>query len=502
MSVALDSAMLTSMSVPVTGFFGGWDMPAIVPGSGGDAYSAAGARPGLQFPGMSFSPNRLLCAPAKSNGSGNPASAPLPPSGPPSSPPGDPDDMAKIFQMVGTPGGEIALFDSAVNGGHLGLKWLDAVVKGLKGEGEFVRLARRPLVGALAVMAERPLIPESDNFTPIERTPWAGRRISKMKASLGVDPNERIGESWEISGHPSFPNKFPLEYAGRDLSVPLGILETLIPAKLFGPQIVSRFGGRMPFLAKLLSSAENLSIQVHPREGYKGLKEGEHSKTEAWYIIDAEEGAGIYIGMRRGVTEKKMRKDLEAGRDISPYLNFVEVEPGEVYFIPAGTPHAIGKGVFLYEPQETSETTYRYYDWGRVDRRGGLRPLHIEDALAVTDWDAPRGEAFIEQVRRMPTVVNPGSEGSAREESLISVAPFALNRLTFEEACHSYFGNAISGMEGLTIIEGSVLLYGGTERIAELGAGRSVIVPACVGHYRVYSGVSKTIVLRTFVPLR
>ena len=491
--------------------------------------------------------------------------------------------MKKIDQMIKTAQGEIELFNQAVEGEKLGQEWLDCLSQGLRDQDSKYRpLAKRPLVESLVEMISRPLIPQIDNFTPPKRTPWGGMLISKMKSSLGVRGNTVVGESWEISGHPAFPNVFPLKYADHDLRVPLVVLGKISPDGLYGALHARRFRGRMPFLAKLINSASglghrqklggilealekrlsaedlsalketlrvdslpqlmernndqlmrgmgliikslkkaavvadifkrlsslrtqmlvgNLSIQIHPPEGYAGLEEGEQAKTEAWYVIDSEPGAGIYLGLKDRATEAQMRRRLEGGRDISDLLNFIEVRRGEVYFIPAGTPHAIGAGLLLYEPQQTSETTYRYYDWGRVDKKGKHRQLHVQEALAVTAWDAPRGSRFVEWVRRIPGVVGSESTSQAKEESLVHEREFALHRLTFSHSGDAFGGDSGNGIQGLTVIEGVVDIECSGQNVDVLHAGQSAIIPAAVGKYGLISRTDRSVVLQTSVPV-
>lgn len=397
---------------------------------------------------------------------------------------------------------------------------------------------------------EKPLIPRADNFTPPSRTPWGGKLIAKLKAKSNlIDEtfHDIVGESWEISGHPSFPNIFEIEVEGKNFSISIKELGKKDPEKLFGKRNIKRFGEEMPFLTKLINSADwapfkaklkkidavseflnkdnhelhkslakyinetkdsevsqiyremlykNLSIQVHPPEGYSNLNKGEHPKTEAWIILKKEEGAGIYIGLKENITKDMMQKLLECDEDITDYLNFVKVNEGDVFFIPAGTPHAIGAGLFLYEPQETSETTYRYYDYDRLDDSGHPRHLDIKDALAVTNWNAPRGEKFINIVKRQPKIISSGSQ-SAKEEVLLDESVFKINRLTFQEGS-IYQGNSNDGIQGITIIKGSVILKisDGTS-YGPFPAGQSIIIPAAMGEFTLVGDDKESVLLQT-----
>jgi mannose-6-phosphate isomerase len=324
------------------------------------------------------------------------------------------------------------------------------------------------------------LVPRADNFTPPERTPWGGTLIPALKAKLGIETAGVVGESWEISGHPSFPNLIPFELKVRTIEVPLWLIGKIAPDKLYGPANVAKFGDNPPFLTKLLNSAHghNLSIQIHPDAEYARKNPKWHSKTEMWVILDAEPGAGIYIGLTASASEETMRAALTDGKDISPYLNFVEAHPGDIFFLPAGTPHAIGGGLLLLEQQETSETTFRYYSWGDG------RELHIKDALACTHWDTARGIPFVDEViRRKPVVIAEGDEKTARHELLANEKEFSYDRVSFT-AASSHDGNAAQGMHGVTITDGSLAVETAGASFGPFPAGQSFIVPAAAGTYR------------------
>lgn len=224
------------------------------------------------------------------------------------------------------------------------------------------------------------LIPRADNFTPPERTPWGGREIvPRFKRHLGINVDHIVGESWEVSGHPSFPNRF-----GNTSILTLGNQDS---DSLFGQGRTT-----MPYLVKLLNSGnQNLSVQVHPKLG--------ETKHEAWIILDAQPGSGIYLGLKEGVERGEFLKAMQEKRDLSLFLNFIPVKAGDAFYVPTGTLHAIGSGILLLEPQEPSETTYRAYDWGSE------RELHPLQVMQNTRWDGLRGAALIDSLRRPSTRV-------------------------------------------------------------------------------------------------
>ncbi|MBQ8320703.1 MAG: ROK family protein [Clostridia bacterium] len=198
---------------------------------------------------------------------------------------------------------------------------------------------------------------------------WGGR---KLKEKYGKKSDEEtIAESWELSfldaGASCLQN-------GKTLKASVGEKELGVNALRFP---------FFPALVKLIDAKSDLSVQVHPSDAYALPNENSLGKTEVWYIVEAEAGAGIYLGFNRDVTKEEYERAIKENR-LLELLNFFEVKAGESYFIPAGTIHAIGKGCLICEIQQNSNLTYRVYDYARKDKDGKQRELHIEKALAVT----------------------------------------------------------------------------------------------------------------------
>ena len=204
-------------------------------------------------------------------------------------------------------------------------------------------------------------------------TPWGGE---KLRSVFGKQiPEVPTGESLEISCIPGLESR---DDAGRTL--PELINE-------YGEAYVGAYAGKaFPLLLKLIDAREALSVQVHPDDAYASAHEnGKLGKTEAWLILDAPEGAELVYGILPGTDRQQLRAACEAGSAVAPLLRRVKVRPGDVCFIPSGCVHAIGAGITLYEIQQSSDITYRFYDWDRTDSQGRKRELHLEKALAVTD---------------------------------------------------------------------------------------------------------------------
>lgn len=356
----------------------------------------------------------------------------------------------------------------------------------------------------------QPLIPRANNFTPRERTPWGGTKITNIyKKWLNLPENQIIGESWEISGHPSFPNRFSWQLDAKSIELTLPEFLALFPQEILGKQIAEKFNNRMPLLLKLLDTAENLSVQVHPNDDYHRLKPGEMGKTEAWYIVAAEPGCGLYLGLRPNVTAEALRAAIPRRDDISQFMNFVPVQPGDVYFIPAGTIHAIGKGITLIEPQQTSETTYRFWDWNRLYDETGKpssvgkpRALHIEDSFAVTNFSAIRGDAFVASIKSRPKLVF--EDGGNENRLLLETPHFAIEKITLKNA-KPFMTLKDDFFQTLTVIRGSIQLRSTHQNgVFEnpIPTGQSVLIPACVSNFELeLSGTEPAEIIKVYYPI-
>ncbi|MGN0584499.1 MAG: type I phosphomannose isomerase catalytic subunit [Ruminococcus sp.] len=206
---------------------------------------------------------------------------------------------------------------------------------------------------------------------------WGGERLSKeFGKDCGMNP---LAETWECSTHPDGISIVDSGiYAGRNLKE---VLEK-------HPEYLgncSSTDGELPIMIKLIDAQQNLSVQVHPDDDYAKTNEnGQNGKTEMWYILDAAPDAHLVYGFRQAMSKSELQQHLENGT-IEPYLNWIPVKKGDVFFIKAGTVHAIGAGILLAEIQQSSNLTYRLYDYNRTDHNGNKRQLHIKKALEVID---------------------------------------------------------------------------------------------------------------------
>jgi len=218
-------------------------------------------------------------------------------------------------------------------------------------------------------------------FDPILKDKiWGGEKLIKYlyKKSNRKD----IGESWEISdveGDTSIVSNGLLK--GKDLKQ----LIQEFRSDLVGEKVYDYFGNKFPLLIKFIDAKEALSIQLHPHDDLAKKRHNSFGKTEMWYVMQADEKANLIVGFQKDVTKEEYLDHLE-NKTLIDILNIDEVKKGDVYFIPTGRVHAIGAGVLLAEIQQTSDITYRVYDWDRQDDQGNYRELHTEEAIDAIDF--------------------------------------------------------------------------------------------------------------------
>ncbi len=212
--------------------------------------------------------------------------------------------------------------------------------------------------------------PFPDKYFEIQK-PWGGSSLTGVSG---------IGELFLIC---DLENQKSL-FNGKSLKD----LRDIYGPEFLGKSIEDKYQGFFPVYLKELDAIDNLSVQVHPDDTLaKQLESENFGKSEFWYIVDAQKGSGIYLGFKQGVTADQLSQTIKDNNDVSSLLNFIEVKSGDSFLIPAGLVHAIGKGVRLLEPQQNSNTTYRVWDWNRIDNQGNPRELHIEKSLKALKFD-------------------------------------------------------------------------------------------------------------------
>lgn len=217
---------------------------------------------------------------------------------------------------------------------------------------------------------------------------WGGNKVRDL---IGIDysPLNRLGELWVLS---AIEGEETLVANGAFAECTLKELLEMYADDLIGEDNFDRFGTDFPLLIKIIDANDNLSVQVHPDDEYAWAHDMDNGKTEMWYLLQADEGAKIYTGF----TQKETKADIInriRNKTLTEVLHYDNAERGDLYYIPAGTVHAIGKGVLLAEIQQSSDSTFRIYDWDRVDKNGKSRELHLEQGLQVMDLNAQVGTA-------------------------------------------------------------------------------------------------------------
>ena len=217
-------------------------------------------------------------------------------------------------------------------------------------------------------------------FVPIIKEKiWGGNLLLN---ELGKsDASENTGESWEISG---LDDDMSIVQNGIFAGVTLKYLLDEYKGNILGTKVYEQFGNNFPLLVKFIDASTDLSIQVHPDDETAKQFPKAHGKTEAWYVLDAKIGAKLISGFNKEVSKNEYLTKLKR-KELQSILNFQEVEKGDFFFIKGGTVHAIGAGTLIAEIQQSSDTTFRIYDWERVDSNGERRELHTNEALKVID---------------------------------------------------------------------------------------------------------------------
>lgn len=289
-----------------------------------------------------------------------------------------------------------------------------------------------------------------------------------------------VGESWEVSVDSVFPSAV-------ESGTPLAEVIASAPEQWLGPATAARWG-QTPLLVKILDASDWLSIQVHPGEGDPTLGPLESPKPEAWIILETRGHAELLLGFREGVDGARVREQILSGAPLDVLMNRVSVSPGDVFVIEAGTPHAIGPGVTLLEPQWNEPgrhgVTCRFWDWDRRYDADGLpseagepRELHLDRSLGVTRWRGEGGEAWVDACRRQPRTLQ-GSTPTLQGLELVR-EPWLYAESWSGSGCASLLRP--SELVALTCVRGSVEFLVEDAPPLRFGSGESVVVPAAIG---------------------
>jgi mannose-6-phosphate isomerase len=309
---------------------------------------------------------------------------------------------------------------------------------------------------------------------------WGGNRLNKLLGKdFGKLPN--CGESWELSAVEGNVSEVSNGFlAGNNLTE----LVEIYMSDLVGDKVFKKFGIEFPLLFKYIDAHDDLSVQVHPNDEMSKKRHNAYGKTEMWYVIHAEDGALINSGFNRPVSREQYLEYLENGK-LHEILQYDEAKPGDVFFIPAGRVHAIGKGVVLAEIQETSDVTYRIFDYNRKDDQGNLRELHNDLALDAIDF------SYLDEYKTKYTF----EENKSSE--LVSCEYFTTNLLQFSEKLEKEYSRLDSFIVYMNLDGQFTIEFENGEITIE--KGETVLVPASLENYRLIPLTSEVKTLEVYI---
>ncbi|WNJ18707.1 type I phosphomannose isomerase catalytic subunit [Pontibacter sp. G13] len=290
---------------------------------------------------------------------------------------------------------------------------------------------------------------------------WGGQKIKTMlNKDFGTLAN--CGETWEISG---VDGNISVVREGNLAGKTLVELIQEFKGDLLGKQVYERFGEEFPLLVKFIDANDDLSIQVHPDDELAKERHDSFGKTEMWYIFQADEGSKLIAGFNQPVDKASYQQHFEEGK-LMDILNQEAVNADDVYFLPAGRVHTIGKGLLLAEIQQTSDITYRIYDFDRRDSEGNLRELHVEQALDAIDYN------------HYPEYKTAYDHAPEQGVNLVSCPYFVTNRLNFSEPSTRDY-SALDSFVIYVCVEGSLTLKF-EEGSVEIAKGDAYLLPATI----------------------
>jgi len=298
-------------------------------------------------------------------------------------------------------------------------------------------------------------------FSPILKDKiWGGTKLKSLFNKAAE--TDKLGESWELSGYEGDESVVTNGFlAGNNLRE----LIEIYMGELIGDTVFDEYGLSFPLLFKLIDANENLSIQVHPGDEVAAERHNSYGKTEMWYVVDADKGAELIIGFNDDCSRETYLKAMSEDK-VEDLLHKVPVTKGDVFFIPAGRVHAIGKGVVVAEIQQSSDVTYRIYDYKRKDDNGNERELHTEQALDVINFEASR---------QPKTIYSPLLNETT---PLITCDYFTTNLLRFNKSLERQYAK-LDSFVAYMCLEGTFTIESEGEKTTVI-KGDTVLIPASI----------------------
>ncbi|MEQ9310534.1 MAG: class I mannose-6-phosphate isomerase [Balneolaceae bacterium] len=317
-------------------------------------------------------------------------------------------------------------------------------------------------------------------FTPILKDKiWGGEKLGTI-LNKSIGESKICGESWEISG---VDGDVSLVSEGSLAGETLVALIDQFKGELIGDKVYQKFGNKFPLLIKFIDANDDLSIQVHPNDELGMKRHNSFGKTEMWYVVDAEEGATLISGFNKQTNKKEYLNIFESG-NLQDILNREEVYNDDVFFLPAGRVHTIGKGLLIAEIQQTSDITYRIYDFDRVDKNGVGRELHVEEAVDAIDYN------FYDEYKT-------SYDKSVKEVEVGKSQYFVTNRLLIEEEVTRNY-TIIDSCIILMCLKGEGTIQFSSESIS-YQLGDSILIPNSISEVTIIPS-SKSKLLEVSIP--
>ena len=308
---------------------------------------------------------------------------------------------------------------------------------------------------------------------------WGGEKINSV-LKKDFSPLLNCGETWELSG---VKGDISSVKNGSDKGKSLVEVINLYREQLMGKSVYKSYGNSFPLLVKFIDAAQDLSIQVHPNDDLAKKRHDSFGKTEMWYVIHADPGSSLISGFNQPLDKAIYLEKFNAG-ELESVLNREEVHSGDVFFVPAGRVHTIGKGLLIAEIQQTSDITYRIYDFDRVDEKGNKRELHVEEALDAFDF------------KHYDEYKSPYSLKMNEVSALVESEYFTTNLIPCKGSMEREYNN-LDSFVIYTVVEGSLTISTEDSEGLDLQLGDVALIPSWMDSLLIQSSGCK--VLETYI---
>jgi len=298
-------------------------------------------------------------------------------------------------------------------------------------------------------------------FTPIYKEKiWGGQKLNTI-LNKDIPTDKKIGESWELS---AVQDNISVVANGNLKGNTLQEIIEIFMSDMVGEKIYQKYGIEFPLLIKFIDASDILSVQVHPGDKIAKERHKAYGKNEIWYIMDTEKEAELILGFNQELDKNTFKQKLN-NKELKDILHFQKIQKDEVYYIPAGRVHSIGKGTLLAEIQQTSDITYRIYDWDRTDNKGNSRELHIDLALDVIDY---------KKIKNLKS----NYENKVNISNKVEETPFfTINKIPLDKKLNKDY-NDIDSFVIYMILDGEIEITDENNNSVKATKGETILIPA------------------------